>query len=95
MKQPDPTLPEGWGWFEIGVDLSADNHPETGLVLALASARCFRGADGEMVLRYLRALTLDRALGPNASDTMLRHLEGQRQLVSHIVQLVQRGRDGG
>ena len=95
MKQADRNPPEGWGWFETGADLSTDGPPEAGRDLALAAARCFRDADGEKVLAYLRALTLGRALGPGASDTLLRHLEGQRQLVAHIVRLVQRGRDGG
>jgi len=95
MKRPDQTPPEGWGWFETGTDPSADGPPEAGRDLALAAARCFRGADGKKVLAYHRALTLDRALGPNATDTLLRHLEGQRQLVAHVVLLVQRGRDGG
>ena len=55
-------------------------------------ARCFRGGDGARVLAHLRALTLDRALGPNATDAQLRHLEGQRALVSTILALVARGR---
>ena len=60
--------------------------------LALAFARCFRGRDGEWVLACLKAMTLDRALGPNVADATLRHLEGQRQLVAYMLNMVERGR---
>jgi len=83
----------GWDWFEEAAPTfpgDSENHE-----LALAAARCFRGRDGERILAYLRAMTLDRALGPGAPDTLLRHVEGQRQLVAHITALVERGRDGG
>ncbi len=95
MVKDNPATAEGWSWFE-GTELPASEETlevERGLILA--AARCFRGADGEKVLAYLRAITLERALGPGASDNLLRHLEGQRQLVAHIILLVQRGRDGG
>lgn len=62
--------------------------------LAALAARCFRGADGEALLSYLRNLTLNRALGPLAGDGQLRHLEGQRQLVAHLCHLVDLGRHG-
>lgn len=80
---------DGWAWFDRG------DAPEADRSLALAVARCFRGRDGEAVLSHLRAVTLERALGPGAGDAQLRHLEGQRQLVAHIIRLVARGRDGG
>lgn len=60
--------------------------------LAGAFARCFRGADGERVIDYLRRTTQGRVLGPAAPDSVLRHLEGQRQLVARIVSLIERGR---
>lgn len=97
MAKPDPApgAPEpGWEWFENLAPAGATPDSDD-TALALACARCFRGADGERVLAYLRALTLDRALGPGASDTLLRHVEGQRQLVAHLLALVRRGRDGG
>lgn len=55
-------------------------------------ARVFRGADGDRALAVLRAVTLDRTLGPDASDAALRDLEGRRRLVSWISTLVERGR---
>ena len=62
--------------------------------IAACFARCFQGGDGARALAHLRGLTLDRALGPQASDAQLRHLEGQRALVSTILALVARGRSG-
>ena len=57
-------------------------------------ARCFAGSNGLRVLAVLRAMTLDRALGPDAPEAALRHLEGQRQLVATVLALVARGRAG-
>lgn len=48
--------------------------------------------EGERVLAHLKAVTLDRALGPDSSDALLRHLEGQRQLVASILAQIERGR---
>jgi len=78
----------GWAWFERA------DAPKPDPTLGDAFARCFRGNDGDKALAYLRALTLERALGPGAADAALRHLEGQRQLVAHILRLVARGRAG-
>lgn len=78
----------GWDWFAGSVrpaDASDDPAP--------SFARCFAGPDGVRVLAALRAMTLDRALGPDAPDAALRHLEGQRQLVATILALAARGRD--
>ncbi len=82
-------LDPGWGWFE------PPPPPENGhrQALARAFARAFSGADGELALSHLRALTLERCLGPDASDQALRCLEGQRLLAAHILSLVEQGRD--
>ncbi len=61
--------------------------------LARAFTRCFRGPDGERVIEHLRQTTLGRALGPAATDNLLRHTEGQRQLVARILSLIERGRE--
>jgi len=97
MSEPQ----KGWAWFErdpgnaVGSSGSVEDLPDPDRELRLAYARCFGGPDGEKVLKHLRAITLERALGPSASTDMLRHIEGQRQLVSFIAALAQRGRDGG
>lgn len=94
MANNDIPQDGGWDWFEAA-GAPPPETPESERQLALAFARCFQGRDGEQALSYLRRTTLERALGPGASDTMLRHLEGQRQLVTHITALIQRGRNGG
>lgn len=87
-----PPHDAGWDWFD-GADSTAVGPDASDL--AAAFARCFRGADGERVLRHLEAATLDRALGPEATDAELRFLEGQRRLVAAILGLVERGRNPG
>lgn len=62
--------------------------------IAKSAATCFSGTHGRQLLQYLRAITVERTLGPAADDTHLRHLEGQRQLVQHIAALIDRGRVG-
>ena len=91
---------KGWSWFDreeprdeeasTGADM-----PDAGLDQRLAYARCFAGPDGQKVLTHLRALTLDRALGPDVNAQTLRHMEGQRQLVTYILAQFERGRLGG
>lgn len=83
------TEPAGWGWFATAATHAVRDDP------APAFARCFAGPDGQRVLAVLRALTLERALGPDSGDAALRHLEGQRQLVATILALVARGRGDG
>ena len=86
----------GWDWLEATLTAC----PQAAAAAAAAAdadpapsfARCFAGRDGERVLAVLRAMTLDRAMGPDASEAALRHLEGQRQLVATILALVARGR---
>ncbi len=53
--------------------------------------RCFCTTAGAEVLRHLREITIERFLGPNATDAELRALEGQRALVHQIETLVKRG----
>lgn len=78
----------GWAWFAdpAAPSARADDDP------APSFAGCFGGPDGARVLGVLRAMTVERTLGPEASDAALRHLEGQRQLVATILALVARGR---
>ncbi len=96
------TQKSGWSWFERRepdhTDINrTESHDLTvpDRELKLAYARCFSSEQGKQVIAHLRAMTMDRALGPNVSSEMLRHIEGQRQLVSYICQLIERGRSGG
>lgn len=53
------------------------------------------GADaGRAVMAHLRSITIERWLGPGATDAELRSLEAQRALVHQIEQLVRRGQMG-
>ncbi|MBR5625525.1 MAG: hypothetical protein IKW67_01980 [Alphaproteobacteria bacterium] len=55
-------------------------------------ARTFGTASGKRVLEHLRQITIERALGPDVSDSQLRFVEGQRSLIHQIESLVSRGR---
>ena len=59
--------------------------------LAAAYARCFATADGRRVLAHLHRQAFGRILGPEASEALLRHAEGQRQLVAGILAIIRRG----
>lgn len=52
-----------------------------------AFAKCFMTREGRVVLSFLQRITLERYLGPDCTADELRHLEGQRHLVSHIKSL--------
>jgi len=99
---------KGWSWFERDGDKSQTisndggtngqilgDHVDPDRELCLAYARCFGSPEGQKVLKHMRAITLERAYGPNTPAQVLRHIEGQRQLVSYITGLAQRGREGG
>jgi len=49
--------------------------------------RAFNTPSGQMVLEYLRKITIERNLGPNVSDNELRWAEAQRALVRQIEHL--------
>lgn len=60
-----------------------------------AFARVFSTDDGQVILSHLQSMTFQRALGPDATDTQLRYLEGQRAMIATIMRLIRSGRDGG
>ncbi len=62
--------------------------------VARAAARSFGTDDGRKLLAHLRAITVERACGPQVSDAALRDLEGQRRLVHRLTALIDRGRRG-
>ena len=55
-------------------------------------ARAFSTSAGAAVLAHLRRITVERVLGPNATDAELRGLEAQRALVHQIESLIERGK---
>lgn len=86
MSDPNTT-----GWSGLTARPVIPSDPDRTQV-EKAFARSFATPDGQQVLAHLRALTLDRALGPEASDAALRSLDGQRCLILHIEALIERGR---
>jgi hypothetical protein len=87
---PADIAPTGWAWF-AAAEAQPAGAASDDLELCRAFARCFAGADGEVVLDHLKRVVLARRLPPAASDAELRHLEGQRCAVAHIVAMVERG----
>lgn len=83
-------MPSGWAWLEEPVP-SSSGRPADDEVCRSAAA-CLGSHHGRILLRHLRHLFLDRRVPPTASDAELRHVEGQRAVVSHLLQLVERGR---
>lgn len=83
----------GWGWFDANSKEDKGGIIISGVDPDLLNAyvRTFQNNNGKYVLSHLRNITSNRVLGPNASDSILRHLEGQRQLVQYIISLVERG----
>ncbi len=55
-------------------------------------ARTFATASGTTVLKHLRKMTIERVLGPDATDAQLRSLEAQRALVHQIELMIKRGK---
>lgn len=90
-----PGNDSGWSWFDVTPQETKDQERPSAITADLLDAyvRTFRSEAGCQVMRHLRAITMDRVVGPDASDAILRHLEGQRQLVNYIASLAERGCD--
>ncbi|KJS38864.1 MAG: hypothetical protein VR70_09105 [Rhodospirillaceae bacterium BRH_c57] len=86
MSQSEPPSEAPGEWPFDGLQVAAGDDG-----LAGSYARVFAGGDGRRVLDHLRGQTVNRALGPGASDAALRHLEGQRALIASILALIVRG----
>ena len=54
-------------------------------------ARTFNSVSGKQVMAHLRAITIERVLGANASDSELRWIAAQSALVHQIENLIKRG----
>lgn len=87
MGGPEPVA--GWAWFDGPAD-DGDPHDE----ICRSAAACLDGRHGRVLIRHLRQLFADRRVSPTAADAELRHVEGQRSVVSHLLQLAERGRNG-
>ncbi|MDR0319135.1 MAG: hypothetical protein LBH81_00125 [Rickettsiales bacterium] len=56
-------------------------------------AQCFATHSGAQVLKHLRSITIERYLGPDATEAQLRGLEAQRALVHQIEAMIERGKN--
>jgi len=56
-------------------------------------ARTFATPSGKQVLIHLRSLTVERIIGPNASNEDLRWWAAQNALVHHIENLINKGKN--
>ncbi|MBD5398905.1 hypothetical protein HDR60_05395 [bacterium] len=55
--------------------------------------RTFNSQSGKKVLKYLILLSLGRYLPPNATNEELHYLEGERFLVSFILNMIKKGKN--
>ena len=56
--------------------------------------RVFASTEGEAVLRYLKNTTINAVCGPEVTTDQLRHIEGQRFIVAHIVARIEAASKG-
>ena len=82
-----PERAEGWAWFDAPTAVG----PEAPDEVCRSAAACLGTSHGRLVVRHLGRAFLDRRVPPTAGDAELRHVEGQRSVVSHLLQLVERG----
>jgi len=69
----------GWPWTEGSTP--RQRRPE----IEEAIVACFNGPAGQLVLRHLRRVFVERRVPPTASDAELRHAEGQRTLAAWLI----------
>jgi len=79
--------PHGWAWFEENNTKVA---PEE-IALCRAFARALSGPDGKQIQDHLSRLVLGRRLAPNATNSELWHLEGQRSAIAYLLNMIERG----
>ncbi|WP_291297610.1 hypothetical protein [Elioraea sp.] len=75
----------------VGID-GIRRSPEHEEQISEAMLATFSDGPGARVLAHLRAVTLNRVLGPGASDAELRQHEGRRELVAQIMQRMDHAR---
>ena len=82
VEYDGPPSPDGWAWFAAG---PAAGEPDD--TLTNAAVACFAGRQGELLLRHLDHVFLQRRVPPSASDAVLRHVEGQRSAIAYLIRL--------
>lgn len=84
MKWQSDPWPFTWQPEELEQTLEGEE-------IAAVAARLLASPDGIRLIRHLRALTIDRVTPPDFAIGALRHLEGQRHIVRHLMSLALRG----
>jgi hypothetical protein len=82
------TVSEGGTWSDLEGVVQVDAARD----MRRSYVRVFESNDGAAVLEELRRLFLEREALPTQSDAELRHLEGQRSLVRHILRQIEAGK---
>lgn len=81
-----------WGEFEQRAPrapVEADDRRD----IAAVAFRLSLTTDGRDLLAYLRSITVDRRSAPGLPDAVIREAEGKRQLLHHIEDLIETGRE--
>lgn len=60
--------------------------------IAKSYARIFSTDDGHKVLAHLQSTTLYRTCPPEAPESQIRHLDGQRFVVGKILRMISHGK---
>jgi hypothetical protein len=71
-----------------------DSAHDRGVAIAKLYARLFNTDDGKKVLKHLADQTAGTVVPHDAHPAVLPRMEGKRELVSEIFQLVERGMTG-
>jgi hypothetical protein len=79
---------EGGKWSDMEATVQVDAARD----MRRSYVRVFESNDGAAVLEELRRLFLEREAGPEVNDAGLRHLEGQRSVVRHILRQIEAGK---
>ena len=87
MTRGPEAPPTGWDWFDGDPSYASASDD-----LCRQAAACLQTPSGQELLRHLQRAFLDRRVPPSASDAELRHTEGQRAVVGHLLRLLERGR---
>ena len=79
---------DGGSWTDLEPVVQVDAARE----VRRSYVRVFESNDGAAVIEELRKLFLDREALPECPDSSLRHLEGQRSVVRHILRQIEAGK---
>lgn len=79
---------DGGSWADLEPTVQID----AGREMRRSYVRVFETNDGAAILEELRRLFLDRDVQSTESDASLRHIEGQRSVIRHILRQIEAGK---